>query len=138
MVTTNSPFGTKRLVTFIASDNNPPGLPLRSKMIFSAPFPFKSNRADFVCSVALALNLAKTMYPVLLSIILKKGTASTSIPSRVILVELIFPCLLYVTLTVEPLAPFKSSLALFSKSATFISPICIISSPAFKPALSAG
>jgi len=43
-----SPFGTKRLQILIASFKSPPGFPLKSKIILSAPSAFKLSSASFV------------------------------------------------------------------------------------------
>lgn len=105
LVVTQVSFGRNKLQIFTASESNPPGLPLRSRIIFSAPSCFNCSIACFVCMEALLLNCVKTMQPVLSSILVK-GTAFTSTSSR-ITVNWFTLAFIFISIFVF-LAPFNS------------------------------
>ena len=132
------PLGKKRLQIFIASLSKPPPLPRRSSIIFVAPSVLRLTSASFTWLDAFLLNFVSTMYPVSPFMSFENGTASISTAERFIVALSVFPWRLYVMTTSLFGAPLSKSPASPSTSATVMSPIFIISSPALRPALSAG
>ena len=61
VVTISSFLATKRFQILTASCNNPPGFPLKSKIIFVAPCCFRSNKAALVSALAFSLNFDNTI-----------------------------------------------------------------------------
>ena len=108
VVTMVSSFGTKRLQIFTASFKSPPGFPLKSRIILSAPSFFSCSRASLVSKDAFLLNCDKTIYPVLSSIFPKKGTAFISTSSKTICVLSVLPCRRYFMATLVFFAPFNN------------------------------